>query len=167
MRLLIDGYNLLFRVKEKSSTLRAARQELIDDLSALLSSRTFESSVIFDSDDSLAEIFPTRSEHPPIEVIYSPHGKTADCYILELVEIAKRPAEITVVSSDRALTAQAKSMGAQIMTVEAFLKMVERKKATHTEDDTPHISEKELARLEKIFTERLEKLPAPDDKPPF
>jgi predicted RNA-binding protein with PIN domain len=96
----------------------------------------------------------------PLVIAYSHHGQSADQYILEKLESAKIPANITVVTNDKFLSSQARSYGAHSLTVHAFLVHLEKKhssKKKKTEVKSPlEISRRELDRLIKIFEDRLE-----------
>lgn len=81
--LFIDGYNLLFRMKEfdkiKSSTFPAERDVLIEILKEYAGGQDFIIYCVFDA-------YLTRNkeyikEEPPISIVYTKTGETADFWI--------------------------------------------------------------------------------------
>ncbi|MCI5051681.1 MAG: NYN domain-containing protein [Simkaniaceae bacterium] len=163
MQFLIDGYNLLFRRPERSQSLSESRRELIAYLINKLSTRNFKSAIVFDSNHELANINPTRYDKPPIEIIYAPEEKSADCYIIELIQIHKNPKSITLVTSDRGLAMRAKEYGAKTMEVESFMKMIEKTSPKSEKRDYQE-SPQRISQLEEIFEKRLKEKPPSDDK---
>jgi predicted RNA-binding protein with PIN domain len=87
---------------------------------------------------------------------------SADDYILEKVHASKHPERITVVTSDRDLAASCKALKAKILTVEAFLSFLFKKKErVGKKKERPRRmrdSDKEIARLLQIFEKRFENL---------
>jgi predicted RNA-binding protein with PIN domain len=118
MLYLIDGYNLLFRLKGKKQGLKQAREFLIHALGTLVSSFSLKALIVFDSSLDQAMLFPSKSEKPPLEVVFAPYGLTADDYILELLEYKAKKTPITLVTSDAGLAHQAKPYRIKTMTIE-------------------------------------------------
>lgn len=156
MHYLIDGYNLLFRLlDQKSQSLEKKREALIALLDRELSVIKGHVSIIFDSSEEIRE-FAQSVKRKNLEVIYAPKGKTADEYILELVEQRKNPKVLVVVSSDSGLTKQCKYLEAQIQTIEEFFAFLAKKTKKTTEGKPQYReSQGEINRLIKIFEKRL------------
>ena len=157
MHYFIDGYNLLFRLPQrKERSLEKQRESLIEVLDTELAHIKGHVSVIFDSSEQIRD-FAQCAKKNNLEVIYAPKGKTADEYIIELVEQRKNPKILIVVTSDGGLARQCKHLGSQTKTIEDFLEFVANKSKGKSEGK-PHYRESpsEMERLIKIFEERLE-----------
>lgn len=115
MHYLIDGYNLLFRVFKEENALEEQRRLLTTFLEKATKGRA---TLIFDSAFQLGES--ERSHYKTLEVIYTAHGQTADEYILEMIEKAPIPQEITVVTSDKPLGRHVRDLQAHVETIEVF-----------------------------------------------
>jgi predicted RNA-binding protein with PIN domain len=112
MPYLIDGNNLL----GSWGRLRPGhddRTEVVRRVAAFCRDRGARATVVFDGG-------PLRSDQPsqqlgPVSVRVPPPGRDADSVIRELVEAARRPAELIVVTSDKALYSYVKTRGAAAM----------------------------------------------------
>ncbi len=159
MHYLIDGYNLLFYRGESKSSLQSQRQTIVHSLQKEFGLLHLEGMVIFDGSHRAGEQS-GLSYKSPLIIAYSHQGQTADQYILEKLECAKIPANITVVTNDKFLSSQARGYGAHSLTVQAFLSQLEKKHSNRkkgAEEKSPvETSRRELDRLIKIFEERLE-----------
>lgn len=161
MHYLIDGYNLLFRLSEGKPSLQSQRQTIIRSLQKEFSLLSLEGTIIFDGSHRREEQS-GLSYRSPLVIAYSPSGETADQYILEKIETAATPSQITVVTDDRSLASQARSLGAQTNSLSAFLAQLKKKHAKRRKNgEELHAqrpfkeTEKEFARLLKAFEERL------------
>jgi predicted RNA-binding protein with PIN domain len=119
--LVVDGYNLaraawsgLAPEEERRRTVA-----LLDDVQARSGGRVI---VIFDGDDAV--IAPTASKN--VRVRFSATGQTADDAIVDLVEATPSTTPIVVVSSDRAVAADARRQGAVAIGSVAFLRAAGR-----------------------------------------
>ncbi|NGX39171.1 MAG: hypothetical protein KR126chlam1_00493 [Chlamydiae bacterium] len=158
MHYLIDGYNLLFRIpSEQKLSLKKRREALIEFLGDELRGIKGTLSIIFDSSEQIRD-FPQVALSKNLEVIYAPKGRTADEYIIEMVEVSKNPKVLTVVSSDNGLSGQCRHLGAQTQSIEEFLAFAEKKQGRST-SSKPNYREtsSHIERLRKIFEEKLEK----------
>jgi len=159
LRYLIDGYNLLFQIQEHESSLRTTRTRLIEFLGKLTTLTKLNAVVVFDSRDDIAEDYPSVSTMHGIEIIYAPKGKTADDYLLELLEITNDPHRNTIVTSDRQLTILAKGLGAKSKTIETFLNLLTTKRQKLKIDHSkPDIQEDDLNfnRLLVVFEKKIQ-----------
>lgn len=99
-----------------------------------------------------------RVQFPHFLVIFTPKGKSADDYILDLVSYASHPAEYTVVSSDKKLCSQARNFGALTKSLSEFISFLEKRemKAKKIKDEKEvHESKKSMERLLKIFEKKF------------
>ena len=155
MHYLIDGYNVLFSL-ESSSDLQLQRTELTEFLTKKFSRLKLSGFIIFDGSHKRDEES-GRNYGSPLEIVFSPKGQTADCYIVEHVEFAKNSKEITVITNDSGLKRRVRALGAQVKQTAPFIRFLEKK--THMkkeEKGSLEESPRELKRLLKIFEERLD-----------
>lgn len=156
MHYLVDGYNLLFRVCHKTSSLQSRRELLITLLDQQLAFLKGRCSLIFDSSEQLREA-PECASFANLDVTYTPRNLTADHYIIELVEQSSSPKTLTIVTSDRDLARACRSIGAHTLTVEAFLSLIAKKNHPKGESKSPvRSSQAEIERLREIFERRLD-----------
>ncbi len=159
MHYLIDGYNLLFFGDETKTSLKSRRQTIVGSLQKEFALLHLKGTVVFDGSHR-ADEQSGLSYKSPLVIAYSHQGQTADQYILEKLESANRPSEITIVTNDKGLAMHARDYGAKSMTIPDFFSHLKRKHsqkqgASH-EKKPAAVSERELNRLLKIFEERME-----------
>lgn len=123
MRLIIDGYNLIF-VKQhppySPKALERARAEFLAMLDRYNTKRKYHITVVFDGEGGIGQKVTQRlSNH--IEVVFSSADSDADTVIKNLVEKAGRPRSVRVVTSDRELSRGVKRTGVQVMKSGEFL----------------------------------------------
>ena len=152
---LIDGYNFLFRLEgTKKKPFETKRNSFIHLLNETLASFKSPVMVIFDSSEQTL----TYAQHQALEhleVVYAPKGKTADNYIIELVETSRNPKNIVVVSSDNGLCRQCQHIGCKTIKVEEFLMSFNKKrKKEKTKPDYKQLPS-EMQRLLEEFEKRL------------
>lgn len=126
MHYFIDGYNLLLRM-EDAEVLRVTRERFIRKFAERIELRGWTVSLVFDAAFSL--LGGSRSHINNLEVIFTDKGETADSYILDYLRRAKRPCQITVVTSDKALAKKARFYKAYTESVESFIKKMNTPKA--------------------------------------
>ena len=129
MRYVIDACNLIFRDRRLDDTLerhgfRAARTMLAEMLMRFARAERLEEIVaVFDGSE--------KAEHRPrmqrealgkVVFIYADPREEADKCIVDLVESAPRPGQITVVSSDKALVRQVQQAQGHHLSCRDFLR---------------------------------------------
>ncbi len=156
MSFLIDGYNFLFRIEgQKEKSLEEKREAFICTLNRELACFKASISLIFDSAEQQRE-YAQCAHLQNLDILYAPKGKTADEYIIELVEISKSPKTLTVVTSDGGLSRQCQQMGAKTLSIEAFVVIIVKKgKEPCRGKPCYRESPSQLERLLKIFEEKL------------
>lgn len=160
MLYIIDGYNLLFRLKAKKQTLRDARDFLINELGRLIKEFNLKAMIVFDSSLDMAHLFPSKSEKPPLEIIFAPYGTTADDYILELISYKAKKIPITLVTSDSGLTLLSRPYRVKSLTIDdLFLRFSEKAhhKALKEELIYKEHLDKKFSSLFDYFLEEFEK----------
>lgn len=156
MYFFIDGYNLLFTWGESSHSLVTQRNNITRSLQKLFSHYKLSGTLVFDGRVSHGEES-GKVYLSPLEIAYTLKGQSADDYIIESVEISKKPHQITVISNDKKLQANARSLGARTMKSSEFIQWLKHKKKP-TKTTKPQIVEtaQNIERLLNIFEKRLE-----------
>lgn len=152
MYYLIDGYNLIFSLIESKESLQTLRQKVIHTLQKHFARRKISGMLVFDGahkrDEESGLSYPS-----PLIVAYAPKGQSADQYIVERIQIAANPKQITVVTNDRGLGRHAKSAGAKVQPNDEFIVWLNKRKKKSTME--PKETQQNIDRLLKIFEERL------------
>ncbi len=106
MRILIDGYNLIFEcgLHEKrvdARSLSRARRRLLKEIVALMTtSQQRETTVVFDARKQMFSGQQEQERFHQVQVLYSIHYHEADEMIEHLIDQHSSPKQLTVVSSD-------------------------------------------------------------------
>ena len=152
----IDGYNLLFRMAETNHTLKKRRDSVVRYLQKEFSLLKIGGLIVFDGkhrrDEESGLSYPS-----PLEIAYAPRGQTADHYIIERIELEKKPALITVVSDDKGLLRAAQAIGAKTQSNSSFIRFLEQKKVKKKGKKIvePKETQRNIDRLLVIFEKRL------------
>lgn len=157
MHYYIDGYNFLFKIYEEVDPLKEKREEIIADLQEKLVSLGMKMTIVFDSLHTQGAFFPTRFTKSCLEIIYTPSKQSADQYLLEMLQCSKNNGIKTIVTSDRFLAKQAKILGAQTVSIAAFLKLLLKKEENQFKEEKKFEGEcsREFERLLKAFQRKL------------
>lgn len=118
MPTLIDGHNLIGRLPT-ISLLDPHDEERLTELLRSYRARTGKKiTVVFDpgGDFHLAQ---TRRSGG-VEVVFAPHGSSADVYIARRVRASRNPGGWLVVTSDRKLAETVMGHGARVQSAESF-----------------------------------------------
>lgn len=120
MRLLIDGYNLLFAsgiLRERSGPggLERARRALVNFLAESLEApQISRTTVVFDAGNAPPEADHVRSVQG-IRLLFARNHENADALIEELIEMESAPKQLTVISSDRRIQRAARKRRAKFV----------------------------------------------------
>jgi len=118
MPILIDGHNLIGRMPTLSLADPDDERQLVTLLLSYRARARKPVTVVFDPGGAFA--LPEVRRHGGVEVVFAPHGSSADQVIARRVRRSRDPAGITVVTSDRELAGEAHSYGAKVKSAEAF-----------------------------------------------
>lgn len=112
MPYLIDGNNLLgsWGGPQEGDD---RRHEVVRRVAAFCRGRTAKATVVFDGHPLRADL--AAQDLGPVTVRVPEKGIDADTLIRELVERSARPAELIVVTSDKALYSYVKTLGAAVL----------------------------------------------------
>lgn len=112
MPYLIDGNNLLGSWGGPHDD-DDRRMEVVCRVAAFCRARQVKATVVFDGHPLRPDM--AAQDLGPLTLRVPPPGQDADAVIRELVERAPRPAELVVVTSDKALYSYVKTLGATVM----------------------------------------------------
>jgi predicted RNA-binding protein with PIN domain len=127
-KILIDGYNLLYKdgvlKNQAERSLEEAREQLLAAVAAYRTGDT-EIVVVFDGRGGEARHRPPAARG--VQVRFSRYPQTADQLILEIIEREKRRRSLTVVTSDRKDIGRiAQAEGVRWISSESFLRRLQR-----------------------------------------
>ena len=172
MRILIDGYNLMFAggllgKRLGPDGLRKIRHRFLNDLADSLGPiDTYQTTVVFDSSQA-PDNLPKETPHKGLSVIFAVDDDDADTRIEHLIAHHSHPRSLTVVSSDRRVRRAASRRKAQAVTAEDFwMELDARKRArsrtpappAEVPDRTPNLTPEETAHWLREFAD-LEQQP--------
>ena len=119
MRLLIDGYNLMFQSvdvnnkKDGKNALRIARGRLMEQLIGLLEPKDRQQTlIVFDANNAPPNL-PEKFQQQGIQLVFARDWLSADELIQEEIRKHPTPKLLTVVSSDHAIHRKAIARGAR------------------------------------------------------
>ncbi|MBD3378045.1 hypothetical protein GF406_23650 [candidate division KSB1 bacterium] len=158
-QIIVDGYNMILRTQPKpfgdENDIWQARQALIDRLAAYKSQKNINITIVFDG----SQPFPDNHAHRR-SGIHIRFAKIADSLIKEIVDHARQPRNVTVVTSDRDLAFTVRSQGAHTMAVEAFEKKLKDSTNPGKEYEAKYnaqLSDKEVKAWLELFKGNSEK----------
>jgi len=127
-KILIDGYNLLYKdgvlKNQAERSLEEAREQL---LAAVAAYRTGDTEIVVVFDGRGGEGRRRASASRGVQVRFSRYPQTADQLILEIIEREKRRRSLTVVTSDRKDIGRiAQAEGVRWISSESFLRRLRR-----------------------------------------
>lgn len=123
MPILIDGHNLIGRMKSISLADPNDEAKLIDLLARHLLHRREKVIVIFDKGSG--DSFEPRQKGPKLQIIFAPPEGSADAIIIDMIKQDPNPKGLTIVSSDNEIRRCARSRRARLMSAEEFAKRLE------------------------------------------
>jgi predicted RNA-binding protein with PIN domain len=154
MHYYIDGYNYVFRYKQADDDLQGQRQKFLTDLNAKVKLLGLDATIVFDAQYEASDF--SRAHYDSLEIIFTAYGEIADELILQELKNSKMPNLHTVVTSDKRLSAQVRSLNAHVETIEAFFGELNKRvknKIRHSKSpkETKKIRESQV--IKKLCTE--------------
>jgi predicted RNA-binding protein with PIN domain len=125
MRLLIDGYNLMYEVgalgpKLGPDGLRKARHRFLNDLGSKLNPvDAYQTTVVFDSREGPQHL-PKEQRQKGMTIFFAQDEESADARIEALIKAHSSPKQLTVVSTDRRIRLAATRRRAKSQTADEF-----------------------------------------------
>jgi predicted RNA-binding protein with PIN domain len=133
MRLLIDGYNVMYALGLLGKRLgpdgfRKVRTRFLNDLADTLGAvEAHLTTVVFDAADPPADL-PRATTHKGLSVVFAVDDENADERIVRLIAEHSSPRTLTVVSSDLHIRRAATRRKARSLTADAFLAELDARK---------------------------------------
>ena len=124
MKIIIDGYNLMYRL-ELDGSLEHKRDVMLEMLAEFLAVNPNEMLVVFDGRNNQSTLRGRQDKHG-IKVYYSAQGETADDYIMEMIEKRTGKAKThLIVTSDRKIADFAREHNMKTATSDEFVEYLE------------------------------------------
>jgi uncharacterized protein len=152
MPILIDGHNLIGRMPALSLADPDDERQLVILLLAYRRRTRKSLTVVFDPGGAFA-LGETRKQGG-VEVVFAPHGSSADQVIVRRLRRSHDRAGITVVTSDRELAGQAYHYGARVKSAEDFAAELSAPAGDGSERPEPPLSPAELQTWLALFEGR-------------
>jgi predicted RNA-binding protein with PIN domain len=131
MPYLIDGNNLLGSWGGPRGD-DDRRGEVVRRVASFCRARGARATVVFDGGPLRPDL--ETQDLGPLTVRVPPPGQDADTVIRELVERAARPAELIVVTSDKALYSYVKTLGASVLRAHEWNELARQARLPRGED---------------------------------
>jgi hypothetical protein len=139
MPLIIDGHNLIGKMKSISLSDPEDEAKLVASLARNLQFSERKAIVIFDSGAGGGHTPPPRG--PKIQVKFAPVGGSADSIIMDMIRRDPNPKGLTIVSSDNEIRQCARARRAKLVSAEDFAEQLEsgpeRPTRRRGKDDSP------------------------------
>jgi predicted RNA-binding protein with PIN domain len=116
--ILVDGHNLIGRLAKPSLEDADDEEELVRLLGSYRARTGKSITVVFDPGGAFA--LPQARRYRGIDVIFAPHGRSADAVIVQIVRKDRDPRRWLVITSDRDLAGTVRDLGARVQSAEAF-----------------------------------------------
>jgi predicted RNA-binding protein with PIN domain len=123
MPYLVDGNNVMAQIVGWHRDKAKARRKLIHSLAQFVKVHRAKVQVVFDG--SPDDEFPEGHRYKSVRIFYARPGSDADSRIKDLVGKSSFAKDITVVSSDRALSSSVKAKGAKVIASGRFRRMLD------------------------------------------
>jgi len=156
MQIIIDGYNLLLRTRRGggglgTSELERMRDALTQKIAAYTANRSIAATIVFDGQQGVplqASALPGR-----VKVLFSRPPENADALIKRLVQAARQPRDIIVVTSDQPLARFIRSCGCQLLSVEEWREKMERGRDQDLQEKHGRLNDLDLEEWLRLFGE--------------
>jgi predicted RNA-binding protein with PIN domain len=123
MPIIIDGHNLIGKMKSISLADPEDEAKLISILARHLLLTGQKAIVVFDK--GADGDFAPRLKGPNMEIIFAPPGGSADAIIIDLIKRDPNPKGLTIVSSDNEIRRCGRSRRTRLISADNFAKQLE------------------------------------------
>lgn len=120
---LVDGNNVIGQRVGWHRDKEGARRRLLEEMAQMARIRKIRISVVFDGHPDRS--FPDGSSYRGVKILYARPGSDADTRLVELVEGSRERRNLTVVTSDRQLTARIRINGVRVVRSGEFRRWVD------------------------------------------
>jgi predicted RNA-binding protein with PIN domain len=133
--ILVDGNNVMGQTPGWHRDKPGSRQRLLGELAAYVAASKARVTVVFDGAPETS--VPDGSTFRGVKVYYPARGSDADSVIERLVRMSADARGVTVVTSDRQLAAECRSLGARVVRSGDFRKQMAEVGARAAEPGDP------------------------------
>ncbi len=149
MPILIDGHNLIGRLRSVSLDDPDDEAQLVEMLRGYRARTGTQVTVVFDPGVLYAG--PQSFTQGGLQVVFTAQGGSADKELLRRLRRHRNPRGLTVVSSDRVIVRAAREVGARVVTAEDFARQLESSPVPDAEPHDGHLSPEELKAWLALF----------------
>ncbi len=142
MAYLIDGHNLIGRLRDLRLDDPNDEARLVERLRAAMARQGKRCTVIFDQ--GLPGGRSRDLSTPSVHVVFAHAGTTADAIILERIRAARDPGSLIVVSGDQAIIHAAKARRMRVVAPAEFTAVLSAPQAPNEDDPNPRVSPDEV-----------------------
>jgi predicted RNA-binding protein with PIN domain len=153
--ILIDGHNLIGRLSALSLKDPDDEEKLVRLLKSYRARTGKKVTVVFDPGGPFS--LPRRRRVGGIEVVFAPHGSSADAVIVRRISEKRNPRDWLVITSDAELADQAARQGARVKSAKSFateLAGLRNGSPNSTLKEAPSLSSKEVEEWLALFEGR-------------
>lgn len=154
MPILIDGHNLIGRLRTVSLADPDDEARLVEMLQAYRARTGARITVVFDPGVLYAP--PQSYSLGGLQVVFAPHGGSADAELLRRLRRHTNPRGLMVVSSDRAIVRAAQELGAKAVTARDFAERLENPPLPEAEPEDVELSPGEVEAWLALFEGQAE-----------
>jgi predicted RNA-binding protein with PIN domain len=152
MLVLVDGHNLIAKLSDIRLDEADDEEKLILKLRRYRARTGRRVTVVFDPGSAYK--LANQQTKGGLTIQYAPYGKSADQVIMNRLCKAKNPAQIMVVTSDRAIQQVARQVRARVVASSDFAAELDRPLDGHNDNSDIQLSEREVEEWLEIFTQQ-------------
>ncbi len=147
---VIDAYNVLHRFPALRGKLRkdfiGAREVFLSTIAGFALRGKHQVVLVFDGRDD-----GSAGGSGTLKVVFADPGKTADQKIKHLIDRARNPKNVVVVSSDGEVARYGRLNACRVLSAEGFIGLLDREGNRGGSEKPSHISESEKEELLRLF----------------
>lgn len=150
----VDGYNLLFSHEDIAADFTISREEALAQFYKKIKPFKLSLIIVFDAYQRMGEV--SRVDYKEIEVVYTAQNQKADDYIVDIFRRSKKANQMVVVTNDRALSEEVKSLNGKALKLQDFFSLLkEKKKEDEVKEAANVFNEHDLDYYTRIFIDRF------------
>jgi uncharacterized protein len=150
--ILIDGHNLIGRMSALSLQDPDDEEKLVRIIKSFRARTGKAITIVFDPGTPFS--LAGRRREGGIEIVFAPHGSTADAVIARRVEKSRNPRGWLVVTSDLELAGRVANRGARVQSSEDFASKLESLGHVEPDQSDVHLTPEEVDAWLSLFEEK-------------
>jgi len=152
MLILVDGHNLIAALPDISLAEADDEEKLILKLRRYRARTGRQIAVFFDAGAAFQTA--KKKSQGGLKIRYAPHNSTADRLIINRLKKIRNPAEVLVVTSDRAIQQAARRAKVRVMSSAEFVQELDILSVTISETQEITLSEEEVEEWLTLFNQK-------------